>query len=74
MAVLFLTVPLPARLHGPSHVALFAYDSNTFIAQSFRHNETDMRLGVTGGFTKLRHLVTDEVIARQAPQESGPGR
>jgi hypothetical protein len=65
----------PVRLDGPSHVALFAYDNNTFIAQNYQHTETDVRIGVTGDFNKLRNLVTDEVIARQAPQEaSGQGR
>ena len=64
----------PVRLDGPSHVALFAYDNNTFIAQNFQHVETDVRLGVTGDFTKLRNLVTGEVIARQAPPASGQGR
>ncbi len=53
----------PVRLDGPSNVALFAYDNNTFIVQNFRHTETDVRIGVAGGFTKLRNLVTDEVLA-----------
>ena len=61
--------------HGPSQVALFAYDNDTFIVQNYQHMETDVRIGILGDFTRLRNLVTDEVIARQAPQEpTGQGR
>ena len=50
-------------------------DNNTFIVQNYQHVETDVRLGVTGDFTRLRSLATDKVIAWQAPQEeSGRGR
>ena len=50
-------------------------DNNTFIVENYQHVETDVRLGVTGDFTGLRNLATDEVIARQAPQqESRQGR
>lgn len=65
----------PVRLDRPSHLALCVYDNNTFIAQHNRHTETDVRVGVTGEFTRLRNLVTAEVMARQAPhEESGQGR
>jgi hypothetical protein len=71
----YVMAGFPVRLDGPSQVALFAYDNNTFIAQNYQHVEADVRLGVSGDFTKLRNLVTGEVIARQAPpEESGPGR
>lgn len=70
----YVMTGFPVRLGRPGHVALFVCDNNTFIVQNYQHVETDLRLGVTGDFTRLRNLVTDEVIARQAPQqESGQG-
>jgi hypothetical protein len=71
----YLMAGFPVRLDGPSRVALFAYDNDTFVAQNYQHTETDVRLGVTGDFTRLRNLVTDEIIAQQAPQqETAQGR
>jgi hypothetical protein len=61
----YIMTGFPVRLDGPSNVALFAYDNNTFIVQNYRHVETDVQVGVLGGFTRLRNLVTDEVINRQ---------
>ena len=56
------------RLDGPSQVALFAYDNNTFIVESFLDHETDVKISVAGGpVTKLRNLVTGEVLSGQEP-------
>ena len=73
----------PVRLDGPSRVALFAYDNNTFIVQSFLSQETDVRITVDSGFARLRDLVTgQEVTGRtearrylgRRPSEAGPER
>ena len=65
----------PIRLDGPSQVALFVYDNNTCIVESFLPTETDVKVSVAGGFTKLRNLVTDELIAGQEDeQRQGFGR
>jgi len=65
----------PVCLDGPSQVALFAYDNHTFIVESYLPTETDVKVSVTGDFTKLRNLVTGEEIAGQAPGEpQGFGR
>jgi hypothetical protein len=65
----------PVRVDGPSRVALFAYDNNTFIVESYLHAETDVKISVAGDFTKLRNLVTDSVVTGQLPpQTSGRGR
>ncbi len=69
----YVMAGFPVRLDGPSHVALFAYDNNTFIAQNYQDTEVDVRLGVAGDLDRLRNLVTDEVIARRSPPESGQG-
>lgn len=52
----------PVRLDGPSQVALFAYDNRTVVVQSFLAGKTGVRVGVLGGATKLRDLVTGEII------------
>ena len=66
----------PVRLDGPSQVALFAYDNNTFIAQSYRHEPADVTVAVAGKFNKLRNLVTGEIIGAEQPERdrhhSGP--
>jgi len=69
----YVMAGFPVRLEGPSQVALFAYDNNTFIAQSYRHETTDVVVKVAGKVAKLRNVVTDEVIVAEA-SESRRGR
>jgi hypothetical protein len=57
----------PVRLNGPSQVALIAYDNNTIVVQSFLATETMTKVGALGGATRLRDLVTGEIINGQAP-------
>jgi hypothetical protein len=65
----------PVRLDGPSQVALFAYDNNTFIVESFLPTETDVKISTTKNFTRLRNLVTGEVIDGRVPEQpQGFGR
>ncbi len=59
----------PVRLDGPAQVALFPYDNQTFIVESFLPTETDVIISVTGGAMHLSNLVTGEILAGQAPQE-----
>jgi hypothetical protein len=56
------------RVDGPSQMALFTYNNNTFIVESFLPTETDVKISVAGGFTKLRNLVTGEEITGQEPE------
>ena len=56
----YLLRGFPVRLDGPSQVALFAYDNNTFIVESYLPTENDVTVSVTGDYTKLRNLVTGE--------------
>jgi hypothetical protein len=60
----------PIRLDGPGQVALFAYDNHTFIVESYLPAETDVKVSLTGNFTRLKNLVTGEVINGQAPTQS----
>ena len=73
----YLMRGFPVRLDGPSLVALFAYDNHTFIVESYLPAETDVRVSVTGDYTKLRNLVTGEEIAGRASERQtgfGPRR
>ena len=62
----------PVRLDGPSQVALFVYDNNTFIVESFLPAEADVTVSVLGDITRLRNLVTGEVSAGET-QSFGRG-
>src|SRR6202142_321886 len=63
----------PVRLDGPAQVALFAYDNHTFIVESYLPAETDVKVSLTGNFTRLKNLVTGEEMTGQAPTQ-GRGR
>jgi hypothetical protein len=58
------------RVDGPSPVALFAYDNNTFIVESFLPTAADVKVSVTGGLAKLRNVVTDAVIESRLPGQT----
>ena len=56
------------RIDGPSQVSLFAYDNGTFVVESFLPEETEVNVTVKGEYTKLRNLVTGEVISSYTPE------
>jgi hypothetical protein len=70
----YLMAGFPVRMDGPDHVALFAYDNNTCIVQSFLPAACDVRVSVGRQFTKLRNLVTGDVLALPAAPAAGAGR
>jgi len=59
----------PVRVDGPSQVALFAYDNNTFIVESYLPVETDVTVSMTGEFTRLHNLVTGGDITNETSEE-----
>jgi hypothetical protein len=62
------------RIDGASQVSLFAYDNGTFVVESFLPKETTVKVTVDGTFSRLRNLVTGEVIEAYKPVEpSFPG-
>ncbi len=69
----YIMTGFPVKLDGPSQVALFAYDNNTFIVESYLPTETDVRVSITGGVTRLRNLVTDATLEAQAAPGFGAG-
>ena len=58
----YVTGTFPVRLNGPSQIALFAYDNNTFILESYLPAESSVTVSVAGQFAKLRNLVTGETV------------
>jgi hypothetical protein len=64
----------PVRVDGPAQVALFAYDNNTFIVESYLPTQTDVRISVAGGAARLRNIVTGETLSSQPAGFSGFGR
>lgn len=66
----YLLQDFPVRVEAPSKVSLFAYDNNTFIVESFRNEQTSATVLLSGGFSKLKNLVTGEVAEGQTSAES----
>jgi hypothetical protein len=63
----------PVRLDGPSQVALFAYDNNTFIVESYLPTETDVTVSVAGEFSPFRTAGAGRTRNRAGNTTSGPG-
>ncbi len=61
------------RIDGPSQVALFAYDNDTFIVESFLDHEADVKVSVAGGVTRLHDVVTGEDLSGEAPAPPAGG-
>ncbi|MGA3182915.1 MAG: hypothetical protein ABSF38_21550 [Verrucomicrobiota bacterium] len=71
----YVMAGFPIRLDGPDHVALFAYDNNTCVVESYLPAASEVKVSVAPEFTKLRDLVTGEVIPVQPrPTDAGRGR
>jgi hypothetical protein len=63
----FLLRGFPVRLDGPAQVALFAYDNHTFIVESFLSAAADVTISVTENATRLKNLVSGEILEGQMP-------
>ncbi len=61
------------RVDSPGSVALYAYDNDTFIVQSFLDEATDLRLVTDGRITQLRDVETGEVLSGEAIPVPPPG-
>jgi hypothetical protein len=67
-----LTRDLYVRLDAPSQVALFVYDNDTFIVESFLPEPVDVRIVVTKQVGGLRDIVSGEILsAGTAPSVRG---
>jgi hypothetical protein len=61
----YLMRGFPIRLDGPSQVALFAYDNQNFVAESYLPGEVDVKVFVAGDYRHLKNLVTGEIVSGQ---------
>lgn len=57
----------PVRLDAPGKVSLFAYDNQTFIVESFADQKTDATVAITNGVSKIKNLVTGEILSGETP-------
>lgn len=60
----------PVRVEGPAQVALFAYDNDTLIVQSYLAEPTKVTVAVSGTQRQLRNLLTGDLAPAKA--ESRP--
>ena len=71
-----LTRDFYVRLDGPSQVALFVYDNDTFIVESFLPEPVDVKLVIDSRFSKLRDVVSNDELSGEAlasqPRGGGP--
>src|ERR1035438_10671040 len=51
-------------------VSLFAYDNNTFVAESFLPSPATVKVTVDGEYSALRNLETGELIQSYVPEVS----
>ncbi len=67
-----LTQDLYVRLDGPSGVALFVYDNDTFIVESFLPELVDINIVVTKQVSGLRDILSGEMLSQStAPSNRG---
>lgn len=64
-----LMTGFPVRLDGPSQVALYAYDNDTLVVESYLPEATHVKIAVLGAAKRLRDLNTGEQI-EALPQPS----
>ena len=58
----FIMRGFPVRVDGPAQVALFPYDNHAFIVESFLPVETDVKVSILDDCTRLRNIVTGEMV------------
>ena len=54
------------RLDGPSQVAMFVYDNDTFIVESFRDEPVDVKIVADKRISKLSDILTGEELTGEA--------
>ena len=57
-----VTRGLFVRLEAPSQMALFLYDNDTFIVESFQDQNTDIRLVVDDVFPRIQDVLSGETL------------
>jgi len=67
----FVMRGFPVRLDGPAQVALFAYNNGKYIVQNFAATAADVKISALGNSTKLKNIVTGEIIEGKLPPPRG---
>jgi len=67
----FVMRGFPVRLDGPAQAALFAYDNGTFIVENYAAAAVDVKISTLENSTKLKNLVTGEVLEGKLPPPHG---
>jgi hypothetical protein len=57
---------LPVRVESPAQVALFLYDNDSFIVESFQQQGSQVTIVTDPRITRLRDLRSGQVLAGQA--------
>jgi hypothetical protein len=71
----YLLDGFPVTIDAPSKVALFAYDNNAFVAESYLDESTQVTVSILGPAAHLRNLATGELIQLKPPAvQAGPRR
>ena len=68
-----VTAGLPALLDAPGQVALFLYDNNTLIAESFRDTPSDVRLVVDASCLQVTDLLSGADLPAGEPLKNWRG-
>jgi hypothetical protein len=59
------------RIESPGDVALFAYDNDTFIVESFLPETVDIQVSLDPRFTKIREVTTDQEFSGKSGGSPG---
>jgi hypothetical protein len=60
------------RLEGPSKVAVFVYDNNTFVVHSFLDENTEVRFALDEIYTGFKDLLSDKTYFVERGRHSEP--
>jgi hypothetical protein len=63
----YLQQDFPVRIDSPAQVALFAYDNGAFVVESFRPEDSEVTLSVTGEHVKLKNALSGETLKELVP-------
>ena len=63
-----LTYDVPVRIEGPSQMALFTYDNDTFVVESFRDEATTIDIVTHGASASITDVVTGQKYQGTAGQ------
>ena len=61
----------PVRLDSPTQVTLFTYDNGALIVQNFSATAADVTISTLGNSTKLKNLITGEMLEGKLPPPHG---